>query len=350
MADHSDPSSPLEIAVLGAGRVTREVHLRVLSGIPGLTVKVIADPDETTLRLASRRFPRARLCSDWNDALDLPCDAVLVALPSGLHEPAALNALERGRHVYLEKPPALDEDGARRIAAAAVVNKALCQVGFHLRFDPRVVAIKDRVQSGGLGNLLRIQTFFNIPLGDMPAWKMSPPAGGALMDLAIHHFDIVRFLTNTQPTVLESSVSNHPFYEASAQVVLDIGEGARAEISCTLDGPPAHWITVTGTRGTMALDRYRDWHPRSSQNPSPSGPGNVLERIRTGPSALLYALSKVAAPWSDPAYLAAWRHFVVNVKRVNAGIPSLPGCGATATDGAEALRLVCEARCKAILP
>lgn len=344
MIDRKPTVSPLRFVVLGAGRVTREVHLRALSRLRGVVVDAIADPDPAALRDAARWFPAARQTADWRDALGHPCDAVLVALPGQFHEPAALLALAEGRHVYLEKPPALDRHGALRIAAAARATGAVCQIGFHLRFDPRIEAMRSALRAGHIGRLLQARTFFGIPARNVPAWKQAPPAGGALLDLATHHLDILRFLSGTNPRVLEASISDAPFHEASTRIVLSVEGGATAEIVCTLDGPASQTLMLSGSGGSILLDRYRDWWPQFAEVPGVSGGMARPHRVARASAAIRYAVSKIGAPWSDPSFLAAWRHFVLNVRLAISGRQLARECAASADDGAEALRLVEQAR------
>lgn len=339
-----DPASKVRLAVLGAGRVTREVHLPVLSRLHGVSVDVIADPDETSRRLAAARFPQARLGSDWTEALESPCDAVLVALPSAFHEAAACAALQQGKHVYLEKPPAFDHAGALRVAAAARASDVVCHVGFHLRFDPRLAAMRARWQSGTLGRLLLVRAFFATPGSEVPAWKKSPHGGGALLDLATHYFDALRFLLGESLHVVDASIPDRPFPGASVRARLQVAGDAVAEVYCTLDGPAAQTMLLVGTEGMIELDRYRDWVPRHRGARVPPGTTHLLRQAASVPAALRYATSKIGAPWGDPAYLAAWRAFLARVADHLAGRPPAACPAATAVDGAACMQLADQTR------
>jgi predicted dehydrogenase len=340
----------IDLAILGAGRVTREVHLPVVAGIPGVNIRTIADPDESARRRAAALAPGARTCAHWTEALAHPCHAVLVALPANLHEEASLEAASRGLHLYLEKPGALNHGGARRIADAARSSRLVCHLGYHLRFDPRVAAMRTLLKHGRLGRPFLVRTFFGIPSADVPPWKRTAPAGGALLELSTHHFDLLRFLLDGSPQVVEARIDDDPFHEAAMHARLDLPGGACAEVCCTLDGPEAHELQVFGTEGILGLDRYRDWNPRHRARHPTSLPATLVHSIKSAPAALRYALSKAAAPWSDPAYFASWRDFLAQVRHSLDGLPPPATLAASADDAAEALRLVEETRTKARTP
>lgn len=103
--------SSLKVGVIGCGRIAQAVHLRVWRNVVAL-----AEPDPESRRQAARLAPGAVAMEDWRELLDRrDVEAVLIAAPNGLHAEMAVAALERGKHVYLEKPLATDLQDVARV-------------------------------------------------------------------------------------------------------------------------------------------------------------------------------------------------------------------------------------------
>jgi predicted dehydrogenase len=173
------------VALLGAGFMAR-THAAVL----GDRVRVVcarSGADELAASVG------ADVVADWEEAVAAPgIDVVDVCLPTPLHRPAAVRALELGRHVLLEKPIALTLEDADAIGAAAAGSDRVLMVGHVLRFFPEIAELRRVVASGELGDPVAATAYRLSPPPDWNEWMLdASQSGGTLVDLAIHDLDVV---------------------------------------------------------------------------------------------------------------------------------------------------------------
>jgi myo-inositol 2-dehydrogenase/D-chiro-inositol 1-dehydrogenase len=180
------------VAVIGAGRIGA-LHLRNLCAIPGVRVVVVADAEREAAERGKALANAERATDDVEDAICHPAvDAVVIATPTPTHARLITLAAESGKAIWCEKPVALDLGEAERAAAVVESKRLPAQVGFMRRFDPGYAAAKDKIASGALG---RVEAFRALSRDTYPP----PPSfiahsGGIFLDMAIHDFDLARYL------------------------------------------------------------------------------------------------------------------------------------------------------------
>lgn len=183
----------IRTAVIGVGAMGRH-HARLYHDLPGSELVAIADADVTTGETIARRYA-TKSYTDYRAMLDAEAlDAVSIAVPTTYHRQAALDAIERGLHVLIEKPIAASVDEGREIVAAAQERGVVCMVGHVERFNPAVIELKRRLEAGELG-----KTF------EIVARRKGPFPGrvrdvGVTIDLAAHDLDIMWYLTGAEVT------------------------------------------------------------------------------------------------------------------------------------------------------
>lgn len=175
--------------VVGLG-VMGSHHLRVLQATPGAEVAAIVEIDPERREQAAARHPGVRAHATLADALTAhELDFACLALPVTELPPAAHESLAAGLHVLVEKPMAPTEDDARGLIEAARDRGLSLGVGHVERFNPAVVALRDRLEEGLIGGVHQ-----------MHARRLSPfpnrsGALGVSLDLATHDIDVMRFVT-----------------------------------------------------------------------------------------------------------------------------------------------------------
>jgi myo-inositol 2-dehydrogenase / D-chiro-inositol 1-dehydrogenase len=150
-------SNPLSFGLIGAGWIG-SFHAETLAHrLPGVTLTAVADPDPAAAaRLAAPR--------DYRSALDLiaeeSIDAVAICSPAAFHTDLVVAAAKAGKHVFCEKPMALDLDDADRAIDAADAAGVTLQVGFNRRFADDFSAMRAKIVDGAIGTpqLLRSLT------------------------------------------------------------------------------------------------------------------------------------------------------------------------------------------------
>ncbi len=213
----------MRIGIYGTGQMG-SVHARTFAGIDGVTVAGVADTDEQRARNAAAAVG-AVSCPDLDSLLGLGLDAVLVAVPNVLHARSTITALERGIHVFCEKPMAITLDDARRVLQAVERTGRVYQIGFNRRFAPAYAGMRE-VLAGGV-------TIFSGTMkmndGDMrtPSWFADRTmSGGFMYDTGIHLFDMARWQLGPVQTVCCLARSSCYPDQDDAVVILNFQRGA----------------------------------------------------------------------------------------------------------------------------
>jgi myo-inositol 2-dehydrogenase/D-chiro-inositol 1-dehydrogenase len=190
-------AQPVRIAVAGLGRLGKRLAGILHRQIPGAAVVAAASPSEDERRWARETLGLERVVDDFDALLTLPdVDAVVIVTPTALHAEQAIAALAAGKHVYCEKPLALDAASCERVERAAAARPDLrVLVGFVRRFDPQYTAASARIRAGALGTpyLVRSQTLDQFDASGFFV-KFAPQSGGIFLDMSIHDIDCARFL------------------------------------------------------------------------------------------------------------------------------------------------------------
>jgi len=194
----------LRIGVAGLGWPGQQ-HLKAIEMLPeqaGLAAVCDADAG----RMSGYPDGVAKY-TDLSQMLQDPAiDAVILAVPHHLHEELAVEALNRGKHVLIEKPMARNAEEAERMNAAARDNGRMLMIAQNWRYSPWCMAVKKVLESGELGEIRMVQTEFvlnfhgNYPQGSW-VYDGRLAGGGALASLAIHNLDLLRFLFGEARTV-----------------------------------------------------------------------------------------------------------------------------------------------------
>ena len=188
---------PVTFGIIGAGRIGKLHADNLLSRVDGARLKAITDPFLDEDWAASRNIPLTG--KDHRILLDDPeIDAILIGSPSAEHAPQMIECSEAGKHIFCEKPIALDPEIIRNALAEVDKSGVKLQVGFNRRFDPNFSAVQHQVASGALGDphIIRITSRDPAP----PPAEYVAGSGGMFLDMTIHDFDMARFLSSSEVT------------------------------------------------------------------------------------------------------------------------------------------------------
>jgi len=250
-------------AVVGSGAVA-QFHLRSIAEIP----------DAELIGIYSAHTPSAEKCaSDYGIRLFsdmeelLACEAVEVVnicTPSGTHAALAVQALEAGRHVVVEKPLALTSADCQRVVDAAQKNDKLCAVISQLRFAPEILQVKNAIDQGWLGKICVCDVTMKYHRDPSyyansdwrGTWAMD--GGGALMNQGIHGVDLLRFLMGEVKSVsgICKTIRHEIEVEDTAAAVLEYENGAIGLITGTTSVYPGYSriLDINGTEGSIRLE------------------------------------------------------------------------------------------------
>jgi len=243
--------------VAGCGGIARQYHLRALRRMRRASVVAVADPDPSA-RDAAARATGAQPYADAHEAIAHPdVDAVVVCAPNAHHADLAVAALDAGRHLYLEKPLAVDGAGGRRVVAAAEQTDAVSAVGLGFRFDPLYARVRSALPA--IGRLREVSTTWTEPASPagMPSWKrLRSSGGGVLLDLGVHHLDLLRWLAGQSIADVGrvTLTSEHGDHDA-AHFDAALSGGASLEASFGYGAERRCGWVFAGSEGWLAVDR-----------------------------------------------------------------------------------------------
>ena len=195
-------------------------------------------------------------------------DAICITSPNFRHEQEAIESLEAGKHVLLEKPIALSMEEAKSIEAAAKKSGKVCMIDFHLRQHPAVERAKEIIGGGSLGEIVSIDMRWSVGtrLGVLPhlpktmQWRDDPKlaGGGAIMARGVHLFDLLRFLSGSEVVEVcaQSDATEHTVDRTIVGLFrLKNGTIATVQTSKKLVGA-RNGVEVAGTKGSIWLDIF----------------------------------------------------------------------------------------------
>jgi len=240
----------LKAAVIGVGAMGQH-HARVYDRMPATQLVGVTDANaEVGERIAQLHHTVAYM--DYRRMLDeARPEIVTVAVPTGLHHQVALDALEAGCHVLIEKPIAATEEQAQELIERADVLGRKLMVGHIARFDSAVRELKKRLEAGELGRIFQVRCR---RLGPFPARVQDV---GVVIDLATHDLDMIRYLTD-QEAVRVYAETDQGIYSAYEDLLI----GTVRLTDGTLGVLDINWLTptkireltVTGERGMFLVN------------------------------------------------------------------------------------------------
>ena len=314
---------PLRVGLIGCGQMGGLVHLNILRRLPQVEVVALAESDGQRRKAASRKVPRAAVFADYHELLDRSeVDAAVICLPNALHAEAAIAALRRGKHLYLEKPLAINLDDGRKLLAEWRPSGRVAMIGFNYRFSPLHQQVRRHIQAGRLGEVIAVRSVFTTPPRRTPEWKQHRASGGgALLDLASHHVDLVRFWFNQQVVEVRGSVRSERAEADTATLELRLANGLHVQSLFSMSSVDDDRFEIYGRNGKLSLDRYNSWAVQiTSLTRSPS----AFHRFRQAAAWLprsRFAISKLFAQANEPSFAAALAHFVMAARN---GGPASP--------------------------
>lgn len=270
------------------------------------------DPDPKAAEKVRRLGGPARVYPDLDAALGaVQADAALIVSPSALHADHAIRALDAGLAVMLEKPFALTVPDAGRVLARVRATGRPLLVAENYRYRPSERTVRKLVAEGRVG---RIDSATLIDRRNMPSRTEGPWLATIeypqLQEIAIHHFDSLRYWLGLTPTTIVARAWNPPWSDyrhgAGTEALIDF-EGVRVQyVGTMLSRRFAFSLTIEGEDGIIWTDRKRVfWRRHGSRLPRPvrlvkTPPGDEAKYPREGTTSLLNSLrdavEKGAAP------------------------------------------------------
>ena len=289
----------------------------------------LVDVDEEALAHAAGRVAGAATFTDLGQALAaVEADAVIIASPTSLHAPHARAAMEAGLAAFVEKPFAHDVAAAEQLLAVSRETGRPVMVAENYRFRPAERTVRKLIAEGAVGPIdnATLVDRRNMPSHTEGPWvaKMEYPQ---LQEIAIHHFDSLRYMLGERPTTVAVRAWNPPrsdyAHGACTEALLEF-ERARVQYLGTLtSGRFGFSLTIEGEGGEIWTNRKRVLvrkagarFPKLVRNVD-APKGDAAKYPREGTTSLLNALRDLVLEGRDPE--TAGTDNIWNVAMVEAG-------------------------------
>ena len=276
---------PVRIAVIGLGLWGKEI-LTSLTLLPSAQVTAVCDTYEPYVKKALEIAPNAAPFSDYRQVLASPeVEAVVLATPTHLHKDIALEAMQAGKHVYVEAPLAGSIDDAKAIALAGLGSGKVFQGGLQNRSNPLYKHVLQFARAGVLGNPAQVMAQSNNKL----SWRRMAPTPereselnwrlgkatsiGLPGELGVHRFDMASWFLNGLPRSVSGFGSITAWNDGrdvpdTVQCVLEYANGVNMVFSSTLASSFSNtYILFQGSNNSLLLREKRGWMIKEDDAP-----------------------------------------------------------------------------------
>ncbi len=223
------------VGIIGGGRIGKLHAENIRYAIPEARIKTIADVAPEKVEGWAKDLGVEKVTRDHREVMDdREIGAVLVCSSTDTHADMVVAAAEKGKHVFCEKPVDLSVSKVKRALAAVEKAGVKLQIGFNRRFDHNFRRIRELVQSGAVGvpHLIRVTSRDPAP----PPPEYVKGSGGIFIDMMIHDFDMVRYLSGSE--VVE--------VYAQGAVLIDPAIGEAGDVDTAL-------VTLTFANGALGV-------------------------------------------------------------------------------------------------
>ncbi|WP_159883576.1 Gfo/Idh/MocA family protein [Paenibacillus puerhi] len=276
----------IQIGIIGAGGIGNE-HIKGFQATEGAVVCAVTDTFQPLAIERASQYGIPKIYATYQELLADPgIDAVVVAVPNDVHAPIAIEALQAGKHVLLEKPMALNAASAKQIVKAYLKSGKVLMMSHQNRWESIYMLAKEQIDKGALGHIYNTKTGWMRRKG-IPGWgtwftQMHKSGGGPLIDIGVHMLDLsLHFMGSPKPVSVFGStyaefgphkrgIGNwgkpdwNGFYDvedlATALIKLDNGGTITLDVSWAAhtsfqdNGP---YINLMGTKGGASLKPFK---------------------------------------------------------------------------------------------
>jgi myo-inositol 2-dehydrogenase/D-chiro-inositol 1-dehydrogenase len=188
-----DAGKKLNVGVLGLGRMGTVHAAGLARHVPRARLLALADADlSAALRVAAELGLDVACCSTDEALSRDDIEAVVIATPTGTHGGLIERASAAGKHIFCEKPIALELEVIDQSLDVVASTGVLLQVGFNRRFDANFQRMRSGIAAGEIGAVHLFHIMSRDPC--LPPLEYLRTSGGMFLDMMIHDFDMARFL------------------------------------------------------------------------------------------------------------------------------------------------------------
>lgn len=302
----------IRICVLGAGRVGKLHTSTIRNSVRDADVVAIVDQNTSVLETAVKDFEVEHGYHSLSQAIEsCDFDAVVITTPTFTHKDLTLEAAAAGKHVYCEKPMALNLDECDQMISACEKAGTNFQIGFMRRFDPEFVSAKARIDAGDIGDPMLVKSLTHGPgLPPTWAWKRET-SNGLLAEVNSHCWDSVRWMMGSNYERVYAEIANlkgpskgieDPEFYDNAVVSIKFENGGLGSFSgiCPCDYGYDGRMEIVGTKGIIQIGELK---------------GQAVTICNSRMQGLITPIFESWQKRHAQAYIEELRHFVDCIKK-----------------------------------
>ncbi len=260
----------LNIGIIGCGNIAKNVHLPILLKNPDIKTLYISDTDMNALNSIGERFGigESRRFQDYREFPGF-VDAVFILTPPHTHYALVTDCLDRGKHVFVEKPLCMTADEALSIEKAAVRTGLIVETGYNLWFMPQLKLARNFLKKGHIGKVITINGYYLAEAAYLRENKSfyldSQKGGGVLMDGLCHLIDISSWLMDS--SIVEAYGFTGTYDDLPVENIADVSvrfengtighlQALWAPLSEYLHTEMLKTLRIVGDKGVLTPARY----------------------------------------------------------------------------------------------
>ncbi|WP_028560276.1 inositol 2-dehydrogenase [Paenibacillus pinihumi] len=249
----------IKLGIIGAGRIGK-LHAENLKNLPQVKIKAISDLFADSIKDWAASCGIENVSNDYRNILqDEEINAILICSPTDTHISIIKEAAEAGKHIFCEKPISFNLQETAEIVELVKKHGVKFQTGFNRRFDHNMSRVEELVRAGKIGDPHMLKITSRDPAPPHPDYI--PSSGGLFIDMAIHDFDLARFMMNSDvvevyaqgAVLIDPAFAKHNDVD-TATISLRFANGALGVID---NSRKAHYydqrVEVFGSEGCLTI-------------------------------------------------------------------------------------------------
>ncbi|WP_213980528.1 Gfo/Idh/MocA family oxidoreductase [Sphingomonas sp. dw_22] len=257
-------TTPLNVAVVGLGKMGVS-HFAIANALDTINVTAVCDRS-TLLGQMVEKYSKVRYIPDYDKLIETPgLDAVIIATPTRLHDSMVRQALERGIHVFCEKPMTLSSELSDTLTGLARDKGLVGQVGYHNRFVGTFGEARRLIAAGAIGRIRHVHAEAYGPVVLKPVaktWRSNAAeGGGCLYDYAAHPINLMNWYVGRPVECIGADLTRQYSSDVEDAVYADLrfANGVTGQVSVNWSDDSIRKmttkITIWGDGGKISVDR-----------------------------------------------------------------------------------------------
>ena len=199
----------LGVCLIGAGRAGM-IHARNFKNkVPNARMVAVVDAVEDAAKVAAEELEITKYYTDYKQILnDKEIDAVIVVAPTDLHMQIVIDCANAGKHIFCEKPMAMNTSECDEMISVCRKNNVKLQIGFMRRFDSSFREAKRLLDEGAIGELVQVHSCTRGPSKPRPWMYDLKKSNGILAEVNSHDIDSVRWMAGSDIETLYAVAGN----------------------------------------------------------------------------------------------------------------------------------------------